>query len=31
VRKDKSAEDATTTKEIIEMFGQQRKIRVEDK
>ncbi len=30
VRADKRAEQATTTKEIIEMYGQQKKIRVED-
>ncbi|MDE1824872.1 MAG: ATP-dependent DNA ligase [Candidatus Micrarchaeota archaeon] len=30
VRTDKSAEEATTTKEIIEMFGMQKKIRVAD-
>ena len=31
VRKDKSAEEATTTKEIIEMFNQQKKVKVEDR
>jgi DNA ligase-1 len=30
VRKDKSAEEATTTKEVVEMFKQQRKTKVED-
>ncbi len=30
IREDKSAEDATTTKEIIEMFGQQKKTKVAD-
>ncbi len=29
-RKDKSVEEATTTKEIIEMYGQQKKVRMED-
>lgn len=30
VRKDKSVEEATTTKEIIEMYNDQKKVRVED-
>ncbi len=30
IREDKSPEDATSTKEIIEMFGQQRKVKVSD-
>jgi DNA ligase-1 len=30
VRGDKSADEATTTKEIIEMYGQQKRIKVED-
>ncbi len=31
VREDKSPDDATTTKEIIEMYGMQKRIKVEDK
>ncbi len=31
VREDKSPEEATTTKEIIELFGQQKKVRVSDR
>jgi DNA ligase-1 len=30
IRKDKSVEEATTTKEIIEMYGQQKKVKLED-
>ncbi|MGC8587290.1 MAG: ATP-dependent DNA ligase [Candidatus Micrarchaeia archaeon] len=30
IRKDKSPEDATTTKEILEMFNQQKKTKIED-
>ena len=30
IRKDKGPEEATTTKEVVEMFKQQRKTKVED-
>ncbi|MCL4374034.1 MAG: ATP-dependent DNA ligase [Candidatus Marsarchaeota archaeon] len=30
IRKDKSPEDATTTREVIEMFKQQKKVRIDD-
>ena len=30
IREDKSADDATTTKEIMEMFDQQKKVKVQD-
>ncbi|MGC9190980.1 MAG: ATP-dependent DNA ligase, partial [Candidatus Micrarchaeia archaeon] len=30
VRSDKSAEDATTTSEVIEMYNQQKKVKIED-